>query len=84
MKLVKSAESHATQVAVSHSHWVDERVGKLRFRTCVIDFEEQQFILGDKIDRLDFGTHIYHGVLPLKNDHGSSIVECWVDNVEEK
>lgn len=82
MKLVKAVEHH-NQFCEFVSHKV-RSPGRIRFSSCVIDFGEKKFILGEKIEKIRFGKHVYEGVLPLKNDSGSTVVECWVDNVTEE
>ncbi len=61
--------------------------GRVSFSTCLIDFqdEDQMFDrLGVRIPSLRFGNHVYHGVVPINIQCGTTltIFECSIEHIE--
>jgi hypothetical protein len=89
MKLVKPAALHMENVSVIQcspknvGNWVSKS-GRIKLSSCLIDFESNTVSLGVKIARLQFGSDVYHGVIPLIHKTNSTIVECLVDHIEQK
>jgi hypothetical protein len=94
MKLVKPAQTHVAYVVIKEkparqiarllmAPRIPERnPNMIRLTSCVIDFGTTPVILGKKIEKLQFGTTTYYGVMPVMVVPGHNTIECVVDKTE--